>query len=169
VERNLGTALPDSYKAFIEYFGPGRFSEELQYFTPGIESSDYELVHLVKRNHEDWRDMPGRPIDSTPPFPEPGGMLMFASIGDDATAQWRTGSAGPNTWRIVIDHGCLTGDLEFDGDFLDLVAAMLSEAPTVDDLQYYPELMAVFVPGDGSAPDGTRLRRLEPISRFAAN
>ena len=168
VERNLGTVLPDSYKAFIEYFGPGRFSEELQYFTPGIESSGYELVHLVQRNHERWCSMPGRTIDSTPPFPEPGGTLMFGSIGDDATAQWRTGSEDPNSWRIVVDHGCLTGDLEFDGDFLDLVTAMLVEAPAVDDLQYYPELMAVFVPGDGSVPEGARLRRLEPISRFAA-
>jgi hypothetical protein len=152
VERSLGTVLPDSYKAFIEYFGPGRFSEELQYFTPGIEASAYELIHVVKRNHERWCGMPQRSIDSAPPFPEPSGMLMFASIGDDATAQWRTGPEDPNSWRIVIDHGCLTGDLEFDGDFLDLVTAMLVEAREVDDLEYDPELMAVFVPGDGLEP-----------------
>lgn len=168
VERSLGTMLPDGYKAFIEYFGPGRFSGELQYFTPGIESSGYELVHLVKRNHERWIGAPRFP-DDTPPFPEPGGVLMFASIGDDATAQWRTRPGDPNTWGIVIDHGSLAGDLEFAGDLLDLVTAMLDEAPEVDDLEYYPELMAVFVPGDGSVPDGARLRRLEPISHFATH
>jgi hypothetical protein len=86
-----------------------------------------------------------------PPFPEPGGPLMFALIGDDATAQWRTASADPNEWTIVIDHGTLDGDLEFAGDFLDLVTAMLDEAPAVEELEYYPELMAVFVPGDGAA------------------
>lgn len=168
VERNLGTVLPDAYKAFVEHFGPGRFSEEFQYFTPGIESSGYELVHLVMRNHTRWITAPRLP-DDVPPFPEPGGMLMFASIGDDATAQWRTGPGDPNIWGIVIDHGSLEGDLEFAGDFLDLVIAMLDEASEVDDLEYYPELMAVFVPEDGSVPDRARLLRLEPISRFAAN
>jgi hypothetical protein len=92
---------------------------------------------------------------------------MFGWIGDDATAQWQTGAPDPNAWSIVIDHGALDGDLEFAGDFLDLVIAMLDEAPGVDDLQYYPELMAVFKPGDGSVPPGSRRTRLEPISRFA--
>ena len=167
VEQSLGTVLPDAYKAFIEYFGPGRFSEEFQYFTPGIESSGSELVHLVKRNHERWIDSPQLPVAGTVPFPEPGGVLMFASIGDDALAQWRTGSGDPNTWDIVVKDGCLDGDLEFDGDVLDLVTAMLDEAPPVADLEYYPELMAVFIPGDGLVPDGARRRRLEPISHFA--
>lgn len=168
VEQSLGAVLPDAYKAFIEYFGPGCFSEELQYFTPGIASSAYELVHLAKRNHARWLTGPWVP-GAAPPFPEHGGVLMFASIGDDALAKWRTGSGDPNTWSIVIDHGRLNGDLDFDGDFLDLVIAMLDQAPAVDDLQYYPELMAVFVPGDGSVPDGARMQRLEPISRFAAD
>jgi hypothetical protein len=61
VEQDLGTVLPDAYKAFIEYFGPGRFSEELQYFTPGIESSAYELVHLVRSTHERWVASPKLP------------------------------------------------------------------------------------------------------------
>jgi hypothetical protein len=52
---------------------------------------------------------------------------------------------------------------------LDLVTAMLDEAPEVDDLEYDPELMAVFEPGDGSVPPGGRRTRLEPISRFAAD
>ena len=170
VERSLGTMLPDAYKAFIEYFGPGCFSEEFQYFTPGIESSAYELVHVVLRNHGRWSSVPWtHALADTVPFPESGGVLMFARIGDDATAQWRTGSGDPNSWGIVIDHGSLTGDLEFVGDFLDLVSAMLDEAPEVDDLEYYPELMAVFFPGDGSVPDGARMLRLEPISCFATH
>lgn len=168
MERDLGTALPDGYKAFIEYFGPGRFSEEFQYFTPGIESSRYELVHLAMEEHARWRDGPRLPIDGVPPYPEPGGVLAFASIGDDATAQWRTGNEGPNAWSIVVDHGRMDGDLEFGGDFLDLVAAMLDVSPEVDELEYYPHPMAVFVPGNGSVRPGSRLTRLEPISYFAA-
>jgi hypothetical protein len=169
VERDLGTALPDAYKAFIEYFGPGRFSEEFQYFTPGIESSGYELVHLVRKNHARWRSAPRLAVEGVPPFPEPGGVLRFAWIGDGATAQWRTGAEHPNDWGIVVEHGRMDGDLEFDGDVLDLVAAMLDETPEVDALEYYPQLMAVFVPGDGSVRTGSRLTRLEPISRFAAD
>jgi hypothetical protein len=73
IERDLGTALPDSYKAFIEYFGSGSFSEELQNFTSGIESGAYELVRFVQRNQERWRNAPRHSATDTALFPEPGG------------------------------------------------------------------------------------------------
>lgn len=170
VEQELGTLLPDAYKAFIEYFGPGSFAEELQYFTPGIESSALELVHIVQDEHIRWSSTPGRALlPGYIPFPEPSGLLKFAWIGDLAAALWQTGSADPNMWSIVVNRGSINGDFRFDGDFLDLVAAMLDDAPSVEGLDfYYPELMATFWPGDGRISEGAnRVERLEPISRFA--
>jgi hypothetical protein len=126
-------------------------------------------VHIVLDGYRRWSSTPGRDLlPGLLPYPEPGGVLTFAWIGDECAAHWRTGAADPNSWSIVVDHGSLDGDFEFDGGFLDLVAAMLDDAPSVENLQFYhPELMATFEPCDGAVPEGARMVCLEPISRFA--
>ncbi|MEU0566477.1 hypothetical protein ABZ297_13915 [Nonomuraea sp. NPDC005983] len=43
---------------------------------------------------------------------------------------------------------------------------MLEEAPEVDDLEYYPALMAVFVPNNGAVPDSGRVQRALDLGRL---
>jgi len=162
-EAALGTRLPLSYKVFIEYFGPGGFAEELQYFTPGIENSAYELDYCVRRDHS-------RSLAPTPHgdlsysiFPEPDGLLLFATLPEDAV-YWDTSIGGPDDWPIVIPS-LNRWMLRYEGDIISFVGDLLIEAPAIGDVEYDPALMREFTPNDGGYSGG-RHPALMPYSFF---
>lgn len=163
VERSLGTRLPLAYKVFVEYFGPGRFSEELEYLVPGIENSAYELEYCVRGEHS--RSLTSPPIGSLQYviFPEPNGLLTFGTL-PEYMLFWDTSAGDPNAWPIVIpSHNEWL--LRYSGNIISFVYDLIVEAPTVDGLEYDPEAASHFIPDDGHCA-GSRYPALEAYSRF---
>ena len=146
VESALQTTLPQSYKSFIEYFGPGRFADELQYCVPGIENEAYELEAQLALYQELAR-RPGPYELRKNIFSGSGGLIPFGQIGDD-TIYWDTTDCLPDWWPIVLIEG---GDylLRYEDGLVSLIADMLDEAPSVDRLAYDPTLLSHFEPDEG--------------------
>ena len=166
IEGALGTTLPSSYKVFIEYFGPGRFGEEFEYLTPGIENGVYELVHAVHQERESATRVSNQstalPWTAPPIYPDPSGLLIFATLPEDSL-YWRTGPKDPDSWQIVIpSKGGFS--LVYEGDIIGFVDDLLNESPEIGDIQYDPDLARDFVPNDGR--HSGRGPRLEAISYF---
>ena len=133
VEARLGVQPPLSYKVFIEYFGPGGFNEELQYYTPGIENSAYELEYCMRREHS-------RSLAPVPQgdlaykiFPDPGGLLLFGTLPEDAL-YWDTSTGVPDEWPIVIPS-FNRWVLRYEGDFISFVGDLVAEDPAIGDVE----------------------------------
>jgi len=170
VQSSLQTELPSSYKAFIEYFGPGAFSEEFEYLTPGIANIWYELEFQVReefnaaKRREEGRS--GLSAGGLQFFPAPAGLLQLGSLPADLV-YWDTAEKDPDDWPIVVPDPAY-GDylIQYNGDIVSFINALLAQDPSVDGLEYDPELIRVFAPDDGQHR-GDPSFALKPVSYFA--
>jgi hypothetical protein len=112
VERELGLALPRDYKEFIDLYGSGQlsssegwaviwnfrdaslFGKHLREALCGEES----IIQSYKRLATET-DYPC----PHPTYPEPGGLLPFASVNDVQNLNWLTIGA-PDCWDVVYFH-----------------------------------------------------------------
>lgn len=109
VEREIGLALPDDYKAFIDLYGSGRIASadgwadvwnfrDASIFGPSLHealSDDKSVAQFYRRRINTTDYACPHPI-----YPEPGGLLPFASVDDVQYLNWLTkGSA--NRWDVV--------------------------------------------------------------------
>jgi hypothetical protein len=98
VEAALGTRLPDDFKAFTELYGSGKVDDFLYLFNPFAAGQDgnllFEKDRVLAAYTQTRAKFPQRlPL---PPFPEPGGMLPWAT---PATGRWRCWHRAPPTRR----------------------------------------------------------------------
>lgn len=156
--------MPLSYKVFIEYFGPGRFGEEVSYYTPGIENSAYELLYRVLPKANAPSPEPGPVGDlSYSVYPAPGGLLNFGWLPEDVLF-WDTSIGDPDNWPIVIPS-LDEWVLRYPGDLIAFIGDLLIEAPAIGDVEYDPTLIRQFVADDGRHPGG-RGAVLQAFSAF---
>lgn len=99
VENQLGVPLPADYKEFISVYGSG----SLQSFLHIMNLSDsriafQEVVSVVFSQLSSYREA-GK-CGCYKAFPEPGGLLPFASTDDGNYLFWRM-DGNPDTWPVA--------------------------------------------------------------------
>lgn len=103
VEAELGTALPEDYKAFVRLYGSGYFMEFLGVAVPrsGNPNVRFEtqarLISDMFRNHTSLGDEEA----SFPVWPEAGGLLGFGTTDNGDHLFWLTEGA-PDAWKVVV-------------------------------------------------------------------
>jgi hypothetical protein len=98
LERRLGLELPEDFKALIETYGSGSFSDFLVPINPfrgtGLEWADRNILRFDREIRAEFpREMP------YPIHPEPGGILPWATTDNGDVLYWLT--AG-DTWPILV-------------------------------------------------------------------
>lgn len=111
IERSLGQLrLPSDYKASVEVFPKGKFSELISVIRPGdMNKSPSEYLGYYSTQLEDmrnWREK-GHGEFPYPIFPEPEGLLPWGVGPRGELCFWLTNSTNPEDWPVV------TADVDF--------------------------------------------------------
>jgi hypothetical protein len=127
VEEDLGTAIPEDYKEFIEIFGFGKVNEFLTILVPNVSN---KYVDLVKRGrmelaaYESARtEFPEYYQDNT--YPTPGGLLPFGLTDNGEVLYWRTVGA-PTDWTVTVYESRGPEKCDFPGGMCDFLVAILT-------------------------------------------
>jgi len=123
VEGELGSKLPDDYKAFVSRCGAGKIDNFLSIFTP---TGPTKWVDLVWRSQE--HDEFSQRREQHPPFdafPAPGGLLAFGQTDNGDVLYWRTGGA-PMQWTVVAYESRGPDFFEYSGSMTSFLEAVLS-------------------------------------------
>ena len=126
-EGQLDLALPDDYKALVEAYGVGWFSEWLMVNLPS-PYPQFDLLHDVQDTvewHRQWRDQqPGTILYAF--HPEPSGLIPWSHTRTGDDFWWLPVTDDPASWRIVAsDHG--VDWAEFDCTTTEFVHRLLTE------------------------------------------
>ena len=123
----FGLVLPDDYKALVEAYGVGWFSEWLMVNLPGSPYPRFDLLHDVQDTewHRHSRDQqPGTILYAF--HPEPSGLIRWGHTRTGDDFWWLPVTDDPASWRIVAsDHG--VDWAEFDCTTTEFVYRLLTE------------------------------------------
>ena len=127
VEARIGTALPDDYKAFIERLGTGRIDDFLWVFNPFSDNTHLNLVEQIAPQLENLRVLEKEFNERLPYalFPDPGGLLPFASTDNGDVLFWRTVGT-PNHWTVVVNEARAPEYEEFASNMTDFLFNILT-------------------------------------------
>ncbi|MFE4638688.1 hypothetical protein ACFRJ1_35670 [Streptomyces sp. NPDC056773] len=98
----LGTRLPAEYVALMDRYGAGCWGDWMRFHTP--LRTDGGFRRLAEQDAEAYRGAIGgwRAEDPFPVWPEPGGLLTFATSLDNDKLGWLTRGPDPDAWPLVI-------------------------------------------------------------------
>ncbi|MFI2736868.1 SMI1/KNR4 family protein [Streptomyces sp. NPDC018711] len=101
LEADLGTALPSDFRSLAEAY-------------PALVIDDFLMVSLpapgaeapwasASRDDEILQDLHEMgDTEDYVPYPQPGGLISWASSSSGDTFYWRTGPADPDAWPVVV-------------------------------------------------------------------
>ncbi|MCX4862152.1 SMI1/KNR4 family protein [Streptomyces canus] len=166
-ESEIGTRLPQEYKDYVYWFGPGGFEDDFFVSVPGVENSNVEFLSNFRDEVEDLRSWNSG--DRTPApirlFPEAGGWLPFAVTDEGCAVFWVTEGDDPDRWKVAARTRYWEPEY-FDGGFAEFLRAAVwgtAEFGALPEPQHTPPLE--FWPDDGSWLGGAGTR-LEAYGRF---
>ncbi|MFG2886298.1 SMI1/KNR4 family protein [Streptomyces sp. NPDC048297] len=101
LEADLGTALPSDFRALAEAYPVLVVDDFLTVSLPvpgaeaswASESRDDEIL-------QDWYEMDD--MEGYVPFPQPGGLIGWASSNSGDVFYWKTSPADPDAWPVVV-------------------------------------------------------------------
>jgi hypothetical protein len=117
MESSLGLHLPNDYKYLVEVFPDGTFQDLLHVNRPGDHHQPRtDFLGFYAYTLEDMRHLRSdRGSFPYPIFPEPGGLLPWASGPRREPFFWLTQAEDPNTWPVVTADYDFTEWREFPG------------------------------------------------------
>lgn len=101
VERRLETAFPVDYKQFMSRFPSGLLSDSVAIYNP-VQSDDHlsrfvrefnRMLEVVRLSREEF--------ELYEAFPEPGGVIPFASDVAGGSFFWLPRTSDPDEWPVV--------------------------------------------------------------------
>jgi hypothetical protein len=159
VEAQLGTPLPEDYRAFIVAFGTGTIDGFMMVFNPFSANRFVNLIERGRAELEAYVEVFQPPAGSPfltggarktelphPVYPSPGGLLPFAGTDNGEIFFWKTAGA-PDQWTTVVYAARGPEYFEYPGGMTDLLGALLSRTTTCSVLPAsFPSAKAAFVP-----------------------
>ncbi len=126
VERTLGTALPEDYKALVDAYGTGGFNDFLFVFNPFTRNKYLNLLELRPVILQAYTELRNQFPESHPypAHPEPGGLLPWARTENGDELYWLT-DGEPNSWPVVFYETRHGSHQQFDAPATEVVAGLL--------------------------------------------
>ena len=129
IEEELGSKLPDDYKAFVSRYGAGAIDSFLTILTPAGPTKWADLVWRSQEHDEfSQRREQHPPFDA---FPAPGGLLAFGQTDNGDVLYWRTNGA-PEQWTVLVYEGRGFEYFEFPGSMTSFLEKILSRTLRVN-------------------------------------
>jgi hypothetical protein len=103
-ERELGTRLPDDYKALVEAFGAGEFDRDVYLLIPHHENRFLDLLRDWPVTLDALRGYVADPNGEDLLFSVEDGaveLLVCAGTGNGDRIFWVTREADPNDWTVA--------------------------------------------------------------------
>lgn len=99
----LGTRLPTEYVTLMEAYGGGCWTQWLNFDAP-LETGRFGLVEEATRVCDGYRSLRASHPQFQPlaVWPEPGGLLPFASSIDGDQLGWLTEGPTPDDWSLIV-------------------------------------------------------------------
>jgi hypothetical protein len=135
----VGFAFPADYRDLVDLYGSIRINGELSVWTPSLRPSEPGAPvgftgFVWKTTHEggigdylggcyedgDFDECP------YPPYPEPGGLLIWGSNPNVDHCFWLTEGDDPDKWPIAIWYRQLAKWDRFDGGMADFLLAVVT-------------------------------------------
>ncbi|MFI8324627.1 SMI1/KNR4 family protein [Streptomyces sp. NPDC085529] len=103
VHERLGTRLPAEYVRLTETYGGGVWCDWLRVKLP-LGTGEYDLVAWAHWCTDNYRGLRANFPDRHPlaAWPEPGGLLPFASSIDGDQLCWLTEGDDPDAWPLIV-------------------------------------------------------------------
>ncbi|MEZ0109683.1 hypothetical protein ABH920_003697 [Catenulispora sp. EB89] len=132
VEDRLGTALPADYKEFVAAFGPGLFGYDanlswLNVHVPDADFESWDLFYNVSWMSAYAAVNPVNRWQQFGLFPDPGGLLLWASTERGHRFFWLTEGRDPNRWPILAHNRDDLRWHRFDGTAVEWVVGLLTD------------------------------------------
>jgi hypothetical protein len=129
-EGALGLRLPADFKALVSHYGVGQFGDIGLWDT--LTGGVSRFVELAYRDRDHLRQLREQfPGDFPYPFyPEPGGLLEWASTGSGDRLCWLT-EGEPDGWPVVV-WNLREGAYRYDVGAVDLLHAFLGGQLEID-------------------------------------
>ncbi|MEU3561852.1 hypothetical protein [Kitasatospora sp. NPDC006786] len=154
-----GIQLPADYRAFVDLFGPGELRGELGIVTPrplpgepiSVDALSRKVNWLTSDTGAAFKQMREDSFDLCPypVYPEPGGLLYWASNYNGDYCFWLTEGDNPDRWPVMV---WLRGEFPDGWHHYDmgmarfLLLALSGEDATLDDLGLATSTSPVWVP-----------------------
>lgn len=104
IEAQLAVPLPSDYKEFVSLYGVGSVRESIWILSPFSKYfSLQEKLQEHRRVHAELTENLGHDIIPYPVFPEPGGILPWATTSDGSVCSWVTTSSAPDSWVVFVE------------------------------------------------------------------
>ncbi len=146
LEAKLGSRLPPDYKMLINRYGAGYFCSLLIIHSPFM-TADYFATsqEWLREIHENSKERSSRePFDLTV-FPEPGGLLYFASDRLNGFLCWKT-EGMPEDWTLVIANDRLLTREEFPMSLTEFILRFARNEVKVEKYSEEPPMEPTFDP-----------------------
>ncbi|WP_234317257.1 SMI1/KNR4 family protein [Streptomyces sp. NRRL WC-3744] len=101
LEAALGTALPSDFRALAEAYPALAIDDFLVVSSPrpGAEAS-WAAGRLQDEILQDWQEMGD--MEDYVPYPQPGGLIGWASSNSGDSFYWKTSPPDPDAWPVVV-------------------------------------------------------------------
>ncbi|MEV6602476.1 hypothetical protein AB0M36_37345 [Actinoplanes sp. NPDC051346] len=139
VEDALGLALPAGFRELVEAFPPGEFQTFFKALHPAKQDGGAGFrkeITSYARIVADWAEDQPEPMAV---YPEPGGLVPWATIGFDYTLCWRPGNGRPDTWPTVLCDSGTDPWPVYEMSTVEFLIALLTEPPVISELSYVTE------------------------------
>jgi hypothetical protein len=148
IEQQLGTALPDDYKALIQSYGSGGFNEFIYVHNPFAANPYRNLLALKETILDAYRTSQQNFPDEypEPAFPQPGGVLPWARSDNGDEFFWRT-EGDPNQWTVLVLKARNANQYRYALSTTDFLVQLLSNqlVPACYDDDFFDEVDPYFV------------------------
>jgi hypothetical protein len=104
VERQIGTVLPEDYKAFIDTYGTGIIGYLIRVHNPFSQTGVYDFfaqLDFLTSLRRRWREERGAEWCPYPLYPDADGLIPWGNSIDGDTIFWDT-RGSPETWTVVV-------------------------------------------------------------------
>jgi hypothetical protein len=148
IEHQLGSRLPDAYKALIQSYGTGGFNEFIYVHNPFAANPHRNLLALKDPILDAYRSSQQNFPDEypIPTYPQPGGLLPWARSDNGDEFFWRT-EGTPDQWTVFVLKARNARQFHYALSTTDFLVALLTNKlePACYDADFFDEIDPYFV------------------------
>jgi hypothetical protein len=135
----VGVAYPDEFRMVVEAFPPGRIQSGFEILHPGRFANPVEYRREIAGYAGIVRD---RAADLAKPmavYPQPGGLLPWATVGLGPIVCWLTEGKDPQKWPVVVCPSAVERWNRYELSTAEFLQAVVTVPPSIVELAYVAE------------------------------